>query len=156
MKPNILIQICIILAIFGQTVSLAGQTADITIHRIVYSERHANSVLSFRQLKLQKYNRTTQILKGDFEAYIDMDNTVSVSSGVYGAFMRFITMSACTSQISFTIYKKAGNQWKTTPFRIPETKVCDWVRDDTIFMGEMIKRSEMPPKGSCPAMPKVS
>jgi hypothetical protein len=59
-------------------------------------------------------------------------------------------------QVSFTIYKKAGNDWKMTPFRIPKIGFCDWARDDQLAMAEFIKNSGLPPKGSCPAMPKVN
>jgi hypothetical protein len=42
-----------------------------------------------------------------------------------------------------------------TPFRIPETKICDWAKADQTFAGEFIKFAGLPPKGSCPVMEKV-
>jgi hypothetical protein len=155
MKRIISLQFWFVSALLGEAFGLSSHT-DLTIQRIVGSEPHANSVGNYRDLKIQKYNRTTQIVKGDFEAFIDLDNTVSVGSiGGMVLCNRYLKWSR-VSQISFTLYKKTGNQWKTTPFRIAETKFCDWVRDDKIFMEDVIKHTGMPPKGSCPAMPKVS
>jgi hypothetical protein len=80
MEHNILVQLWCVSAMLGHTLGLTGQS-DLTMHRIVGSEHNVDSVGSFQEFKLQKYNRSTQIVKGNFEAFIDLDNSITVSSG---------------------------------------------------------------------------
>jgi hypothetical protein len=69
-------------SLLGHVLSLDlnnSQTVDITLRHIVVAELHENSVANYQMLRLYKYNRTTQIMKGDFEVFTDLDNSYSVS-----------------------------------------------------------------------------
>jgi hypothetical protein len=82
MDTYILVKISLFLALLSQVFCFTGgQSIDITMNRIVYSDS-PDSLVNFQQLKLRKFNRTTQIVTGDFEAFVDLDNTVSVSCSI--------------------------------------------------------------------------
>jgi hypothetical protein len=106
---------------------------DIVVNKIVQSVTN-KSILDHSKLKLSKFNRTTQILSGPFEAYIDLDNSVG---------------------ISISGFRRAGNEWRTIPFRVPLTPYCDYAKNEKFYFELFYQHAGLPSKDHCPAIPKV-
>jgi hypothetical protein len=107
---------------------------DIVVNKIVQSALNNKSVINFTELKLRKFNRTTQIWTGPYEAYIDIDNSVT---------------------ISISGFKRTGNEWHVLPFRVPPTPYCDYAKTEQFYFDVFIQHSDLPSKDHCPAVPKV-
>jgi hypothetical protein len=51
---------------------------DITMKALTHSPIDEHSVVDLTKLKFRKFNRTTQMLKGEFEILVDFDNNITV------------------------------------------------------------------------------
>jgi Protein of unknown function (DUF1091) len=48
------------------------------------------------------------------------------------------------------LYKKAGNDYKLTPFKIGPAKFCDYIQNHAVFYDQLLKDSDVPQKKDCP------
>jgi ganglioside GM2 activator len=55
-----------------------------------------------------------------------------------------------SQQIETLIYKKAGNEYRKTPFHIGPDKLCEYLEKDSVFYEDLLKVSDIPNPGVCP------
>lgn len=53
------------------------------------------------------------------------------------------------SQVETLLFKKAGNDYKKTPFHIGPDKFCDYLKNSVLYE-DILKVSDLPPIGVCP------
>lgn len=96
--------------------------------------KNDNAYLNLDNIRVKKVNRTHHLIVGNF--------TLNVNQG--NDYMFFATL-----------YKKQGNEYRKTPFKMGPKKFCDFLRDEKYFYPEARTRSDFPSTETCP-WPKVS
>jgi hypothetical protein len=71
---------CQLVFVFAVVLSTSAQygQVDITLKALIHSSIDEHAVFDMTKLNIRKFNRTTQMLKGEFDILVDFDNNVSV------------------------------------------------------------------------------
>ena len=90
--------------------------------------------LNMDNLRVRKVNRTHHLIIGNFTLHVNQGND----------YMFF-----------GVLYKKQGNAYKKTPYKVGPAKFCDFLRNDKIFYPDVKASSDIPSIEICP-WPAVS
>ncbi|CAO1414366.1 unnamed protein product [Diamesa tonsa] len=90
--------------------------------------------LNMDNLRVKKVNRTHHLLIGNFTLYVNQGNE-------YEYFAR--------------LYKKQGNAYKKTPYKVGPKKFCDFLSDEKMFYPDILAASDFPSIETCPWTSKV-
>ncbi|CAG9801676.1 unnamed protein product [Chironomus riparius] len=84
---------------------------------------------NFNNLKIVRFNRTTFVINGSFEIFVD-----TIES--------FDTLCS--------MFKKAGNDYKLTPYKVGPINICDALKKDELFYPSIHAASKnFPALGTC-------
>jgi hypothetical protein len=76
-------QMIIVFVLFS-TIAAQFDQLDVTVKGMSYNPIDEHSVIDLRNVKFRKFNRTTQLFKGEFEVFVDHDNKISVRWTYHG------------------------------------------------------------------------
>ena len=96
--------------------------------------KNDNKYINLDNVRVKKVNRTHHLLIGNFTLFIDQGNEYEFFA---------------------ILYKKQGNDYKKTPYKVGPNKFCDFLRDEKMFYPGVLAASDFPSVDTCP-WPKVS
>jgi Protein of unknown function (DUF1091) len=123
---------------------------DLTIERVVFSNKTSKAVVDLEKLVLKKINRTHKVITGSLTFLKDIDNDYEVSIGIVFQVLKNLPFSFLRFQLGAEIYKLEGNEYRKTAFKIPNKKICDWLAADIYFYPSIVASSDLPPPNTCP------
>ena len=85
--------------------------------------------LNLDNVRVRKVNRTHHLIIGNFTMHVNQGND-------YLLFGHF--------------YKKQGNEYKKTPYKVGPKKFCDFLREETMFYPEIMPTTDFPSIETCP------
>ncbi|CAO1414374.1 unnamed protein product [Diamesa tonsa] len=91
--------------------------------------KNDNNYLNLDNVRVKKVNRTHHLIIGNFTMYVDQGNDYEF----YGL-----------------LYKKQGNEYKKTPYKVGPNKFCDFLRDEKMFYPNILATSDFPSTDICP------
>ena len=124
-SQTILNVICSKLKVFIKLVTMMEFSLTHGEPMIKNDERYLN----LDSLRVKKVNRTHHLIIGNLTMYVNQGNDYEL----YGL-----------------LYKKQGNDYKKTPYKVGPNKFCDFLRDEKMFYPEVLTVSDFPSIDTCP------
>ncbi|CAO1384155.1 unnamed protein product [Diamesa hyperborea] len=91
--------------------------------------KNDNTYINLDNVRVKKVNRTHHLLIGNFTLFINQGNEYE-----------FFAL----------LYKKQGNEYKKTPYKVGPNKFCDFLRDEKMFYPGVLAASDFPSIETCP------
>ena len=107
---------------------------EFTLTRGEAMVKNDNHYINLDHMRVRKVNRTHHLLIGNLTMYVNQGNDYAF----FGV-----------------LYKKQGNDYKKTPYKMGPKKFCDFLREDKIFYPSLLADSDFPTIETCP-WPSVS
>ncbi|KAL7026592.1 hypothetical protein ACKWTF_005093 [Chironomus riparius] len=104
--------------------------------------------MNFDKIKVVRFNRTTLVSNGSFE--LNFDGSFAEAEVSYTFLLHL-----CCKKLSFSIqglcnfYKKAGNEYRLTPFKVARTNLCKGMAEDEYFYPAFHTFTNFPPVKTC-------
>ena len=91
--------------------------------------KNDENYVNLDNVRVKKVNRTHHLLIGNFTMHVNQGNEYEF----FGV-----------------LYKKQGNEYKKTPYKIGPKKFCDFLRDEKMFYPDIQASSDFPSVETCP------